>query len=72
MLWRKEKMRLGIVTPLVNLNPRFDPPPWELAGGIDDIVAVAQAAERLGYDWVGCPEHVAIPTAVAATRGGRY
>jgi len=65
-------MRFGIVTPVVNLNPRFDPPTWERDGGIDDVVAVAQAAERFGYGWVSCPEHVAIPTAVAATRGARY
>ena len=65
-------MRLGIVTPVVNLNPRFDPPEWERSGGIDDVVAVALEAERLGYDFLGCPEHVAIPEAVAATRGGRY
>ena len=65
-------MELGIVTPVVNLNPRFEPPAWERDGGIDDIVAVAQAAERLGYRWVSCPEHVVIPEDVAATRGGRY
>jgi probable F420-dependent oxidoreductase len=63
---------LGIVTPVVNLNPRFDPPAWERHGGIDDIVEVACAAERLGYRWVSCPEHVVIPEATAATRGGRY
>jgi len=65
-------VRLGIVTPVVNLNPRFDPPPWEVDGGIDDIVAVARAAERLGYDWVSCPEHIAIPEEVAGARGARY
>ncbi len=65
-------MRLGIVTPVVNLNPRFDVPQWEQQGGIDDIVEVARAAERLGYGWVSCPEHVAIPVDTAATRGGRY
>lgn len=65
-------MDLGIVTPVVNLNPRFDPPAWERHGGIDDIVEVACAAERLGYRWVSCPEHVVIPEATAATRGGRY
>ncbi len=65
-------MRLGIVTPVVNLNPRFDPPEWERSGGIDDVAAVAVAAEGLGYDFLGCPEHVAIPESVAATRGGRY
>jgi probable F420-dependent oxidoreductase len=65
-------VRLGIVTPVVNLNPRFDPPEWEQHGGIDDIVEVARAAERLGYAWVSCPEHVVIPAPTAATRGGRY
>jgi probable F420-dependent oxidoreductase len=65
-------MRLGIVTPVVNLNPRFAPPEWEQRGGIDDIVAVAVAAERLGYEWVSCPEHIAIPEQAAAVRGGRY
>jgi len=65
-------MDLGIVTPVVNLNPRVDPAAWERDGGIDDIVAVAQAAERLGYRWVSCPEHVIIPEDVATTRGGRY
>ena len=65
-------MDLGIVTPVVNLNPRFDPPVWEHEGGIDDIVEVARAAERFGYAWVSCPEHVVIPTPTAAARGGRY
>ncbi len=65
-------MDLGIVTPVVNLNPRFDPPAWERHGGIDDIVEVARAAEHLGYRWVSCPEHVVIPEPTAATRGGRY
>lgn len=63
---------LGIVTPVVNLNPRFEPPDWEHHAGIDDIVAVAKAAEVAGYRWVSCPEHVCIPAAVAAQRGGRY
>src|SRR5580658_7961250 len=39
---------------------------------MDDVVAVAVAAERLGYDWVSCPEHIAIPEDVASVRGGRY
>jgi probable F420-dependent oxidoreductase len=65
-------MRLGIVTPVVNLNPRFDVAPWEQGGGIDDIVEVARAAEGMGYQWVSCPEHVAIPEPTASTRGGRY
>jgi probable F420-dependent oxidoreductase len=65
-------VQLGIVTPIVNLNPRFEAPAWERDGAMDDVVAVAQEAERLGYGWVSCPEHIAIPEEVAAVRGGRY
>jgi probable F420-dependent oxidoreductase len=65
-------VRLGLVTPIVNLNPRFEAPAWERDGGIDDVVAVACEAERLGYGWISCPEHVAIPAEVASVRGGRY
>ncbi|HXW34059.1 MAG TPA: hypothetical protein VEJ87_05725, partial [Acidimicrobiales bacterium] len=54
-------MHLGIVTPVVNLNPRFDPPAWEREGGIAEIAEVACAADELGYKWMGCPEHVAVP-----------
>jgi len=66
------KLQLGIVTPVVNLNPRFDPPPWEDDAGIEDVVTVVAAAEKAGYQWFSCPEHVCIPTPVASTRGGRY
>ena len=65
-------MQLGIVTPIVNLNPRFEAPAWERDGTIGDVVAVAQEAERLGYGWISCPEHIAIPEEVASVRGGRY
>jgi probable F420-dependent oxidoreductase len=65
-------VRLGLVTPIVNLNPRFEAPAWERDGSLSDVVAVAREAEKLGYGWVSCPEHIAIPTDVAAVRGGRY
>jgi probable F420-dependent oxidoreductase len=65
-------LRLGIVTPVVTLNPRVTPPAWEAEGGIDDVVVVAKAADALGYGWLTCSEHVAIPTDAAKSRGGRY
>jgi probable F420-dependent oxidoreductase len=65
-------VQLGIVTPVVNVNPRFAPPPWESDGGIDDIVTVARAAEACGYGFMSCPEHVCIPAPVAESRGGTY
>jgi probable F420-dependent oxidoreductase len=35
--------------------------PWEAGAGTDDLVAVAQAADRAGALYVGVCEHVAIP-----------
>ena len=65
-------LRIGIVTPVVHINPRFDPPAWEATGTVDDIVFVAQEAERLGYDWVSASEHIAIPVDATGVRGPRY
>ena len=65
-------LRVGIVTPVIQVNPRFDAPSWEETGTIEDVVAVAREADRLGYGWVAASEHVAIPVASAARRGPRY
>src|ERR1700723_2590762 len=62
----------GIVTPVLHMNPRFDPPEWEVTASVADVVAVVQQAEALGYDWVACSEHIAIPAAASTVRGGRY
>jgi len=45
---------------------------WEESATWSDVVAIAQAADRLGYDHLTCSEHVAVPTADATVRGGRY
>jgi probable F420-dependent oxidoreductase len=65
-------MKMGIVTPIVHMNPRFDPPGWEETGSVEDLSAVAVAAERAGVDWVSCSEHIAIPESASGVRGGRY
>jgi len=64
-------MKYGIVTPVLTLLPRAHAT-WEETGTFADVVAVVQEADRLGYHHCTCSEHVAIPTAVAETRGGRY
>ncbi|MCZ7526445.1 MAG: LLM class F420-dependent oxidoreductase [Acidimicrobiia bacterium] len=64
-------MKLGIVTPVVTLNPRAHAP-WEETAGVDELVAVAREADGLGYDFLTCSEHVAVPEAVAPLRGSRY
>lgn len=64
-------MRIGIVTPVV-----AQPPPgnaaWERDAGIEEIAAIAETADRLGYHHVTCSEHVAVPAEAARQRGGVY
>jgi probable F420-dependent oxidoreductase len=69
---RAMALKLGIVTPVLHMNPRFDPPEWEVTASVSDVVDVVQQAENLGYDWVACSEHIAIPAAASTVRGGRY
>src|SRR5580765_4908109 len=64
-------MKYGIVTPVLTLLPRAHAT-WEESGTFADVVAVVKEADRLGYHHCTCSEHVAIPTAVAETRGARY
>ncbi len=65
-------LALGIVTPALHMNPRFDPPEWEFSASVADVASVVRRAEELGYDWVACSEHIAIPSAASTVRGGRY
>ncbi|GAA4820894.1 TIGR03619 family F420-dependent LLM class oxidoreductase [Nocardioides caeni] len=64
-------MRIGLTSPVVTALPGFHSP-WERTAGIDELVAVAAAADRLGFDHLTCSEHVAVPAAVAEQRGGTY
>ena len=64
-------MRLGIVTPVLTLLPGAHAK-WEDDGSFDDVIEIARAADRLGYDHLTCSEHVVVPTDIAAVRGGRY
>ncbi len=53
-------MKLGILTPVLSLSPGKHAA-WEVDGTIDDVARIAEAAERLGYGYITCSEHVAIP-----------
>jgi hypothetical protein len=64
-------VRLGIVTPVLTRLPRAHAE-WEARAGIDTVERVVVAAERLGYEFATCSEHVAIPAEVATTRGATY
>jgi probable F420-dependent oxidoreductase len=64
-------MKLGIVTPVVTRLPRAHAQ-WEADGTIDDVERIVVEAERLGYEFATCSEHVAVPRDVAAVRGATY
>jgi probable F420-dependent oxidoreductase len=64
-------VKLGIVTPVVTRLPRAHAS-WEATAGIDEVARVVTEAERLGYEFCTCSEHVAVPVDVASTRGATY
>jgi probable F420-dependent oxidoreductase len=43
--------------------------PWEAAAGPDDLLAVARAADRAGFAYVACCDHVAVPRRLATAMG---
>jgi probable F420-dependent oxidoreductase len=65
-------MRLGLITPVLTLNPRVHNS-WEETAPFAAVVDIAETADRLGYHHMTCSEHVAVPAGeIAARRGSRY
>jgi probable F420-dependent oxidoreductase len=66
-------MKLGLLTPVVSMNPRAFGA-WEVDAGIEQIAEIAEAADRLGYHHLTCSEHVALPAneETERRRGTRY
>lgn len=63
--------RCGIATPGVSLAGVSGG--WQVENfTVEDLAAIGQAADRLGYSYLTCSEHVGIPPEVEAARGGRY
>ncbi|TAL04623.1 MAG: TIGR03619 family F420-dependent LLM class oxidoreductase [Rhodospirillaceae bacterium] len=63
--------KYGLFTPVVTLMPGAHGA-WEKDATIADIGAVARAADRLGYNYLTCSEHIGIPSEQALRRGARY
>jgi len=60
-------MQFGIGLPIV-VTPAGTSA-WEFSAGIAEIAEIATRADRLGYDFLTCSEHVAVPTEVEHARG---
>jgi probable F420-dependent oxidoreductase len=64
-------MHIGITSPVVIGHPATFAE-WERDAGIIELARIAETADSLGYHHLTCSEHVAVPTDVAAERGGIY
>ncbi|WP_407565515.1 TIGR03619 family F420-dependent LLM class oxidoreductase [Streptomyces sp. 184] len=61
-------MDYGMQLPVQSLSTRFAEP-WEAGAGVADLAEVARAADRLGFGYVACCDHVAVPERLAAAIG---
>jgi probable F420-dependent oxidoreductase len=64
-------VKVGIATPVVT-NVGGAALAWERDATIEDIGRVAETADRLGYHFLTCSEHIGIPASEAPRRGARY
>jgi probable F420-dependent oxidoreductase len=62
---------IGIVSPVLTLLPKGHGR-WEREAGIEEVARIAQVADRAGFDYITCSEHVAVPVDIADVRGGTY
>ena len=68
-------MRYGMGMPVTTQTPGATPA-WEATAALDDVVAVAQAADRLGFHHVTTSHHVSVPAPevdpYASTHGSHF
>ena len=58
----------GLSLPVIQQVPAKTAP-WEREAGGTEILAIARAAERLGYRYVTCSDHVLVAASYAASMG---
>lgn len=64
-------LAFGIGLPVVQQVPALAQA-WEAQAGPAEIARVAGAADRLGFAWVGCSDHVAVPASFAPSMGATW
>lgn len=68
---RATAFAVGIGLPIVQQVPT-QAQAWEASAGPAEILRVARAAERAGFAWVTCSDHVAVPASHAASMGATW
>ncbi|MFE0191381.1 TIGR03619 family F420-dependent LLM class oxidoreductase [Streptomyces sp. NPDC059008] len=65
-VWRPERGRLayGMQLPVQSQSTLYAES-WEVAAGPADLVEIARAADRHGFSYLACCEHIAIPRRLA-------
>jgi probable F420-dependent oxidoreductase len=61
-------VRIGLGLPIVQQVPGRAQP-WEAQAGPRELVRVAQAADALGFAWITCSDHVAVPASHVEAMG---
>jgi probable F420-dependent oxidoreductase len=64
-------VRIGLSSPVVVQVPGIASE-WERTATAGELAQIARVADELGFDYLTCSEHVAIPSAEAAARGSVY
>jgi probable F420-dependent oxidoreductase len=64
-------VQLGIITPVLSLRAGGHAA-WERDGTIEDVRVIAEAADRLGYRYMSCSEHIALPAEAEEYSGVTY
>ena len=65
------EIAFGIGLPVVQQVPA-QAQAWEATAGAAELLQVARAADRLGYDWIACSDHVAVPAAYVPSMGATW
>ncbi|MFI7386109.1 LLM class F420-dependent oxidoreductase [Streptomyces sp. NPDC049813] len=58
------RLAYGIQLPIQSQSTLYAEP-WEAAAGAGDLAEIARTADRCGFDYVACCDHVAIPRRLA-------
>jgi probable F420-dependent oxidoreductase len=63
-------MKFGTPLPLVQQMPGS--PAWQTGDDVSALVAVAKKADELGYAWLPCSDHVAVPARAVSSMGATW